>query len=428
MPTLPARAARRGVPLLRRPRRRRPPHAHPRPHRGARPRRRRRQRRARVVGHPQGRRRPGRPARPSRPTATTFDVRAARRRQRRRACGPTTCARSTRARTPTRSARPRASTSPCRGRRCATTSPSSSRSPRTSARCSSCRGATSPTSAPPTPTTTARSTIRSARREDIDYLLGAINHAIVDELTDATTSLGTWAGLRPLVHDARQRAHRRPVPPPPGHAVGQRRHHRHRRQAHDLPRDGRRHRRRSSLEQVLGAKVLERRDQAQPHPPPAAARRRGLRRARRLGGDRPGASAPSARPPGQPLRRRGPHARRHDRGATRRWPSRSCRACPTCGPRPSTRRATRWPARVDDVLSRRTRARLLARDASAAAAADVAALHRRRARLGRGRAGRPGRRPTAPPSTHERTAAGLPETALDAAARRLTQLPAAADD
>ena len=50
------------------------------------------------------------------------------------------------------------------------------------------------------------------------------------------------------------------------------------------------------------------------------------------------------------------------------------RACPTCGPRPSTRRATRWPARVDDILSRRTRARLLARDASAEAAPAVAAL------------------------------------------------------
>ena len=40
------------------------------------------------------------------------------------ACGPTTSARSTRTSTPTASARPRVCTSRCRGRRCATTSPS----------------------------------------------------------------------------------------------------------------------------------------------------------------------------------------------------------------------------------------------------------------------------------------------------------------
>jgi len=69
---------------------------------------------------------------------------------------------------------------------------------------------------------------------------------------------------------------------------------------------------------------------------------------------------------------------------------------------------------VDDVLSRRTRARLLARDASAAAAPDVARLlapelgwddERVRREIGAYTAA----------IVHERASAGLPETALDAA-------------
>ena len=70
---------------------------------------------------------------------------------------------------------------------------------------------------------------------------------------------------------------------------------------------------------------------------------------------------------------------------------------------------------LDDVLSRRTRARLLARDATSAAAEDVARLLRARARMGR-------RHGSAPRSTdfraaleHERTAAGLPHTVPDSA-------------
>jgi glycerol-3-phosphate dehydrogenase len=68
---------------------------------------------------------------------------------------------------------------------------------------------------------------------------------------------------------------------------------------------------------------------------------------------------------------------------------------------------------VDDVLSRRTRARLLARDASAAAADDVAALmgdelHWSAAE----RAGQVARYRAL--VDEERAAGGLPETALDA--------------
>ena len=109
-----------------------------------------------------------------------------------------------RRRTPTRSARPRASTSPCRGtsvhvrhRR------ASCPCPRTGARSSWCRGATASTSAPPTPTTTARSTTPRAPPEDVDYILDAINAVVDDAAHRRPTSLGTWAGLRPLVADAR---------------------------------------------------------------------------------------------------------------------------------------------------------------------------------------------------------------------------------
>jgi len=73
---------------------------------------------------------------------------------------------------------------------------------------------------------------------------------------------------------------------------------------------------------------------------------------------------------------------------------------------------------VDDVLSRRTRARLLARDASAAAAADVAALMATELGWGNAERDRQVERYRALIAT-ERLAGGLPETALDA----LTQPP-----
>ena len=190
----PPRPPGRVVPLLRRPGRRRPPHAHPRPHRGHRPRRGRRQRRPAGRG-PQGPPPARSRAPPSRPTASGSTSRCSSS-STPAASGPTTCAPSTRARTPTRSARPRASTSRCRGSSCATTSPSSCRCPRTSARSSWCRGATSPTSAPPTPTTTGPLDDPQCTAEDIEYLLRAINFSTAGTITRATSSARGPASAR----------------------------------------------------------------------------------------------------------------------------------------------------------------------------------------------------------------------------------------
>ena len=101
------------------------------------------------------------------------------------ACGPTTCARSTRARTRRRSARPRACTSPCRGRRSATTSPPSCRSP----------GDRRSVFVVPWGDTTYVGTTDTdydgplddppCTPDDVDYLLGALNGVSDEKLTDA---------------------------------------------------------------------------------------------------------------------------------------------------------------------------------------------------------------------------------------------------
>ena len=106
----------------------------------------------------------------------------------------------------------------------------------------------------------------------------------------------------------------------------------------------------------------------QPHEEAAAGRRRGLHPA---AGER---GTECARPPRPPLRHRGVGGARARRRRRRPGRARSCPACPTCGPKPSTRCGRRWRARSTTCSSRRTRARLLARDASAAVAADVARL------------------------------------------------------
>ena len=216
MPTLPARAAGRGVPLLRRPGRRRPAHAHPRPHRGARLRRRGRQRRPRRRAR--ARTTPGRAiAAPTVEADGDARIDVARRRRGQRG------GRVDRRRARARRGHPPRLDPPGQGHphhRAVGEGPQRhrrgrARAARTSARSSWCRGATSPTSAPPTPTTTARSTTRSARPRTSSTCSRASTTPSTAELTEADI-VGTWAGLRPLVQRRRQRAHRRPVPPPPG--------------------------------------------------------------------------------------------------------------------------------------------------------------------------------------------------------------------
>ena len=71
-----------------------------------------------------------------------------------------------------------------------------------------------PTSAPPTPTTTARSTTRSAPPTTSPTCSARSTPRSRPDVT-ADDVTGVWAGLRPLVQVGGSRAHRRPVPPPP---------------------------------------------------------------------------------------------------------------------------------------------------------------------------------------------------------------------
>ncbi len=64
--------------------------------------------------------------------------------------------------------------------------------------------------------------------DDVAYLLRAINLSVREPLTEADV-VGTWAGLRPLVKAASQRPHRRPVAAPQGDALARRGDHGHRR-------------------------------------------------------------------------------------------------------------------------------------------------------------------------------------------------------
>jgi hypothetical protein len=97
-----------------------------------------------------------------------------------------------------------------------------------------------------------------------------------------------------------------------------------------------------------------------PHPRGCAARRHHERPA---DGERP-------RPDGPPRRCWPLEVMRRGRCRSRPCSSRWCPACRTCGPRRSTRPAHEMARDLDDVLTRRTRARLLDRDAPCAAAAD----------------------------------------------------------
>jgi glycerol-3-phosphate dehydrogenase len=228
---------------------------------------------------------------------------------------------------------------------------------------------------------------------DIEYLLKAINNSMTTKVTEADI-LGTWAGLRPLVCSAKSE------------------------RTSDLSRRHSIHTSDSGLVTVTGGKLTTYRrmaadtvdtvERAQGKRARSHTKRLRLRGAdgwealpehfaHRYGGDGAAVVAladadESLRQPlvpGLPYwRAEAVYAARHEMART-----------------------------VDDVLSRRTRARLLARDASADAADDVAALlatelgwsadeQRRQAEQYRASVGR------------EREAASLPETALEALLHR----------
>ena len=280
-----------------------------------------------------------------------------RRGERGRACGPTTCARSTKARTRRRSGRPRASTSPCRGRRCATTSPPSSRSRATSASVfvvpwgdTTYVGTTDtdydgPLDDPPcTPA-------------DVDYLLGRHqrHHRGEAHRADVVGTLGRAA----------------PAPARPGRST----------RTADLSRQHSVRIAPSGVVTVTGGKLTTYRRMAADAVDAAVD---GARRAtpRRRAPSTSGCSAARA------SRRRSPRSSRartstspaatapRPRSCSRSpptiptSPSRSCPACPTSAPRRRYAVRHEMARTLDDVLSRRTRARLLARDASADAAAS----------------------------------------------------------
>lgn len=252
---------------------------------------------------------------------------------------------------------------------------------------------------------------------DVDYLLGAVNASTTAELTPDDV-VGTWAGLRPLVDD--ERGHDQG-----GEAAGR---------TADLSRRHRIERAPSGvvtvtggklttyremaadtidevLEHVLGAKVLER---AQRHSRTKRLRLRGAEgyEQARAGA---GARALGAAAAEHLADRYGGEARTlfamvdHDPAL----------AQPLVPGLPYLRAEARYAARyemalsLDDILSRRTRARLLARDASAAVAPAVAATvaadlgwddDEQARQVARYRA----------LVDEERDAPGLPETAVDA--------------
>ena len=231
--------------------------------------------------------------------------------------------------------------------------------------------------------------------DDVEYLLRAINHSLVEPLGTADV-LATWAGLRPLVRDA---GSRRTADLSRKHSV-----HRsgsgvvtvtggklttYRRMAADAVDEvvtflGRGGRSRTKRLPVHGAAGCDARDLD-----PALAARHGgdAREVAALAAADPTLATPMV--PGLPyLRAEVVHAVRTEMART-----------------------------LDDVLSRRTRARLLARDDTAAAADDVAALM----------AGELGWTPSEAAAqaasfrsvvADERGAAHLPETALDVLVHR----------
>jgi len=232
--------------------------------------------------------------------------------------------------------------------------------------------------------------------DDVEYLLGAINGAVTTNIT-RDDILGTWAGLRPLVRAATSE------------------------RTADL---SRRHSVRTSdsgVVTVTGGKLTTYRRMAADTVDAAVEHlgiegRRPSRTARvRLHG---AAGWGSSDLPADLASRYGGDAR-EVLGLTKGNPSLATPIVPGLA---HSRAEVVYAVRnemartVDDVLSRRTRARLLARDASAAAAADVAAVMAGELGWGDAERDRQAERYRALIAT-ERATGGLPETALDALTR-----------
>ncbi len=213
---------------------------------------------------------------------------------------------------------------------------------------------------------------------DVDYLLAAIN-GISEEKLGADDVVGTWAGLRPLLRSGRST---RTADLSRKHSVrvaAERRGDGHRRQAHHLPPHGRRRGRRRRRR--VGRRVA-----AVAHQAPAIVRGRGHRTAgRRTRTEHP-------RAPHRALRHGGRgRARAHRRGSRSRRTARARIAVPSG--RGGLRSAPRDGAHARRrALAAHARARLLARDASADAAASVAELLAPELGMVRRRARRAGRR------------------------------------
>jgi glycerol-3-phosphate dehydrogenase len=248
-------------------------------------------------------------------------------------------------------------------------------------------------------------------RDDIDYLLRAINFSVTSQITERDIT-GTWAGLRPLVRDASSgrtadlsRRHRVQHSPSGVVSITGGKLTTYREMAADTIDE--------VLERVLAAKVLER---AQRHSRTKRLRLRGAAGYEEVRASEADAARVGRRTLEHLADRYGGEARtllamiEHNPDLGR----------PLVEGLPYVRAEAVYAARyemartLDDILSRRTRARLLGRDASAEAAPQVAALvapHLGWDREEQARQVDEYRRLV----EEERRAPGLPETAIDAA-------------
>jgi glycerol-3-phosphate dehydrogenase len=246
---------------------------------------------------------------------------------------------------------------------------------------------------------------------DVEYLLGAINHAITGEITTADV-VGSWAGLRPLVRDAGSErtadlSRRHKVTPSTSGMVtvtgGKLT--TYREMAADTVD--------LVLSEVLGAKVLQR-----------VTRHSRTRQLALRGAEGYEELITSASTAGRIGAETLDHLANRFGGEARAVIAMIERdptlAEPLVAGLPYLRAEALYAVRyemagtVDDVLSRRTRARLLARDASAAAAPAVAALIAEDLHWDAAEQDEQARA-YQESIRHERASADLPETALDAA-------------